>query len=478
MNQNQTPLYDALVQHIAKRTVSFHVPGHKNGEVLPEHLHREFKEFLKYDVTEISGLDDFHSPEVAIAESLELLRDLYGSYKSYFLVNGSTVGNLAMILGVCEEGDTVFVQRNCHKSILNALKMANVRPVYLSPSLNEAWHVGDGVMPASLAAAYEKFPDVKACIFTYPNYYGLTYDIKSLIDMAHDHGSYVLVDEAHGAHFQAGSPFPESSLQLGADIVVHSAHKTLPAMTMGSFLHVNHDRLPIDRIEFYLGALQSSSPSYPIMASLDAARHYLSSMSGEDLLYTIEQKDAFVKDLTSIPGIHALSNGEKQDPLKITIKAEGYSGYELQTELEKAGIYVEMADPYQVLFVFPLLKKGMKVDYGEKIAVFKSIFIKRESDFVPVVIRDGHRNPFREQLLSFKELGQRTSVWVPYEEAAGRISAKMVIPYPPGVPLLMPGEQVTGEMIHSLKMYMESGARFQGDHRLLEGLIAVIEDNR
>ena len=476
MNQNRMPLYEAMVEHIQKEPVSFHVPGHKNGSVLPEFIHKEFKEFLKFDVTELKGLDDFHSPEEAIAESMSLLASLYGSYRSYFLVNGSTVGNLAMILGVCEAGDAVFVQRNCHKSILNALKMANVRPVYLSPDIHKEWKVAVGVGMDTLAAAFDMHPEVKACIFTYPNYYGLTYDIQRLIDYAHQKGSYVLVDEAHGAHFQAGAPFPVSALCLGADAVVHSAHKTLPAMTMGSYLHIRHEHMPLEKIEFYLGALQSSSPSYPIMASLDAARYYLAALSSQDIHYTLKEKHSFERELRGIPGLEVLSNGKYQDPLKITVRAFGYTGFELQSAFEKAGMYAEMADPFQVLLVFPLLKQGMEFPLKEKMDFFKDGYVQKPALFQQNV-PDIYPVPFSEQIISFKELEETELEWIPIEEAEGRTSAKMIIPYPPGIPLFLPGEKIAKGMIDSLLHFRDAGARFQGEHQLSFGKIAVLEED-
>ncbi len=276
--QNRTPLFDALCKHSNPNPISFHVPGHKSGTIFNQQQNNYYQEILRIDATELSGLDDLHSPEGVIKEAEELLADLYQVKKSFFLVNGSTVGNLAMILSVCEKDDVILVQRNCHKSVLNALKLAKAHPVFIDPDYNQDWKTATGVSKEIVERAISLYPQAKALCLTYPNYYGMVYDLKSIIELAHVHHIPVLVDEAHGPHFILGDPFPETAIQLGADMVVHSAHKTLPAMTMGSYLHINSNRINSDKVRDYLQMLQSSSPSYVIMASLDLARNYLASL--------------------------------------------------------------------------------------------------------------------------------------------------------------------------------------------------------
>src|SRR5690606_155051 len=239
---------------------------------------------LQYDQTELSGLDDLHYPEGAIREAQELLADAYGAERSFFLVNGSTTGNLAMIHAVCKEGDRVLVQRNSHKSIFHAMELAKLRPVYLTPEWGEASQSAEGISLATVKEAIRQYPESTALILTYPNYYGMAgTEIKEIINYSHQFNIPVLVDEAHGAHLLAGGLFPQSALTYGADAVVQSAHKTLPAMTMGSFLHIRGERISINRISKYLRIFQSSSPSYLIMASLDDARAYIQNYSRPDL---------------------------------------------------------------------------------------------------------------------------------------------------------------------------------------------------
>lgn len=468
MDQNKMPLYEMLKNHIAKEPVSFHVPGHKNGLLL-KGLDSPFAEILPFDLTELPGLDDLHDPHEAILDAERLLATFYGTYKSYFLVGGSTAGNLSMIMA-CREGDTVIVQRNCHKSILNGLRLANVRPVFITPNISEQEPLPK-MSVHSVKKALELYPETKACIFTYPDYYGQTYDLKAIIEAAHHAGAFVFIDEAHGPHFKLGHPFPVSAVDLGADIIVHSAHKMLPAMTMGAYIHVNREQFPIAQLEFYLGALQSSSPSYPIMASLDMARHFLAGMQKEDISYTLEAASQFRKKVGCIAGLDVKSWG---DPLKIAIRHEAYTGFELEAVLAERGIFTELADPEQVLCTLPLLKKGVTFPYQEALKRIK------ECPFDRTRKAKIHTKPFtdkekiNELAISYREMSRLSHTYVEFEEAVGRIAAKMIIPYPPGIPLFMPGERIEKEKMEQLKDLMANHARFQGDSsRLNAGEIAV-----
>ena len=293
MNHTQYPLYEALLQHAQKKTISFHVPGHKDGQVFQTEVASIFQPLLSIDLTELTGLDDLHSPDGPILEAEKLLADLYQVKESYFLVNGSTAGNLAMIMAACDEDQIVLVQRNCHKSVLHAIQLAKAKPIFLEPEYKTDWKIAASVHYDTVKKALQLYPEAKALILTYPNYYGIAYDIKAMVGLAHQQDIPVLVDEAHGAHFIIGKPFPPSSAALGADIVVQSAHKTLPAMTMGSYLHFNSKLIDVNKVKDYLHIFQSSSPSYPIMASLDLARGYLAGYDSNDLTYLLTEVSEF-----------------------------------------------------------------------------------------------------------------------------------------------------------------------------------------
>ncbi|RSD24523.1 aminotransferase class I/II-fold pyridoxal phosphate-dependent enzyme [Mesobacillus subterraneus] len=469
MDQSKTPLYSQLVNHHGKKPISFHVPGHKYGDVYPNEGQAFFKDVLKLDATEITGLDDLHSPEGVILEAENLLAELYNTNKSFLLINGSTVGNLAMILSAIDEGDRVLVQRNSHKSVMNALKLAKANPVWVSPEYNQEYGAAAGLSTEAVDEALRQFPDAKAIILTYPNYYGLTYDLKGIIDLAHQHDIPVLVDEAHGVHFIAGDYFPPSAVELGADVVVQSAHKTLPAMTMGAYLHHQTNRVPLSKLQFYLQALQSSSPSYPLMASLDLARSYLGTYKDEDVSYLRDEIESFRQRIDQLDTIKIL---KADDPLKMTIQAKGLSGFELQRLLEDKGIFTELADPYNVLFVLSLLKKGMVHDLREA-----AERIAEASASIP----NGMNQPEYRQMnkkvttlaVGYKEMDSLQTEFVSLDFSVGRICAESIIPYPPGIPLCLPGELVSDDDVHVIQYLRNKQAKIQGGEKLHAGEIKV-----
>lgn len=465
------PIVDALMAFQRQRPISFHVPGHKHG--LLSGLPRELKDSLIYDLTELEGLDDLHAPKEAIREAEDLLSEAYGAKESHFLVNGSTAGNLAMIHAVCAEGDQVIVQRNSHKSIFHALELTHVKPVYITPCWDEHSKSAAYVPLSSVAQALSDFPEARAVILTYPNYYGMgSVDLEKIIELCHEKAIPVLVDEAHGAHLAVGAPFPPSALVYGADVVVQSAHKTLPAMTMGSYLHMAGNLVDQAKIRKYLKIFQSSSPSYPIMASLDDARAYLQNYSAPDKREFLEGRGYFIASLQRIPSLEVV---EMDDPLKLLLRVEKHGGFQLKEALEKAGVYAELADPFQVLLILPLAKPWHAYPYAEIRSRIKEAVqqVREREELIPHYC-PGKQSPVTVPELSFEEVDLSVREWVPYPRAIGRISAAMVTPYPPGVPLIVAGEKWTVDKVEALVDYMASGADIQGDHRLAEKLVVVI----
>lgn len=474
MKQQDTPLYTALEAFDKKKPISLHVPGHKNGLLMKN---RDFfREILHIDATELTGLDDLHAPEGVIEKAEQLLANVYHVSKSFFLINGTTVGNLAMMLATLQEEDIVFIQRNCHKSIMNGLELTKAKAVLLGPEYEPDWRVAGGVRLQTIKEAYERYPACRAIILTYPNYYGMTYELKEIIEFAHSQQIPVLVDEAHGAHFIGGGYFPPSSVELGADVVVQSAHKTLPAMTMGSFLHVNSQFVSEKEIAHYLRLLQSSSPSYPIMASLDLARSYIGTYTKEDTAYLKENIANFKKELQALECIKVLDYpNQNGDPLKLTIQSNcGYTGYELQQLLEEKGIYSEMADPNNVLFVLPLLKKNDEFPFSDILTRLKELQFQNKRARVEAHYFKKERISLLYRVQSQKE------VLLPLQDSVGAICAETIIPYPPGIPFILRGEKLTQTDVKGLLILLESGSRFQGGEKLIEEKIKVfhkLEDN-
>lgn len=474
MVNNDRPIVQALKKFVEERPQSFHVPGHKNG--LLSNLPNDIKQALQYDVTELTGLDDFHHPEEAILQAEQLLATTYGANHSFFLVNGSTVGNLAMIYATCQKGDTVIVQRNAHKSIFHGLELVGADPVYVAPKWDVESQTAGCIDLETLKQAVVSYPDAKAVILTYPTYYGITaHDLAEQIEFCHSYNIPVLVDEAHGAHLTVSEKLPASALDLGADVVVQSAHKTLPAMTMASFLHMKTSLVSEQKVNRYLRVLQSSSPSYLLLASLDDARSYVANYTEADYAYLLEKRGQFISSLTSSADLRIV---EVNDSLKLLVRAPGYTGFQLKEALEKMHVYVELADAKQVLLILPLFKQG---DYCS----FDEICIRMKEALIHLKGSSGKENPNQQESFntiaitqpaySFEEIEKAEKEWLPYMRTIGRVASTTIIPYPPGIPLLVQGEKITAAKLSQLEELLASGAMFQGEHRLHEKLIQVVK---
>ncbi|MDI2585658.1 aminotransferase class I/II-fold pyridoxal phosphate-dependent enzyme [Psychrobacillus sp. NEAU-3TGS] len=472
--QEKRPLVEALEKFHSQRNISFHVPGHKNG--LLSNLPKAMQETMRYDLTELSGLDDYHHPEEAIKEAERLLSVTYETQKSFFLVNGTTVGNLAMIYATCQFGEQIIVQRNAHKSIFHAIELVGAEPIFVTPEWDERTKTASYVPMDVINKAIQLYPMARAVVLTYPSYYGVaSSELKDIIDLCHTNNIPVLVDEAHGAHFQVNKQFPKSALMYGADVVVQSAHKTLPALTMGSFLHFNSKLVEENAINKYLRMLQSSSPSYLILASLDDARSYVERYNEIDYKNFMNRRKLFVHALETIPHLQVL---QVDDPLKLLIRVDNYAGFQIQKAFEAQNIYVELADTHQVLLILPLLKGEHEYPFADIRKRIKHAVdeLRKEVANSP---SEGHpiiQKPLSTLQMSVGVLSEKQGEWIPYTRSIGRIAKAMVIPYPPGIPLIIPGEKITVSMLTELEEWLEKGAVFQGEHRLTENLIYVVED--
>lgn len=478
MSKVKAPLFEKLLSHYQSNPVSFHVPGHKTGQGFPSFGKKVFQDLLKIDMTEISGLDDLHQPNGVILEAEKKAASLFKADQTFFLVNGSTAGNLAMILATCQPGDKIIVQRNVHKSVIHGMILARAVPVYIDSEMIPSLGIPGSISLHTLKEVLKNHSDAKAIFLMNPNYYGIGIDLTEIINLAHLYQIPVLVDEAHGAHFGFHPDFPKSAIQMGADVVVQSTHKMLSAMTMGSMLHVKGTLIEIDRLKFFLSMVQSSSPSYPIMASLDLARQGIEE-HGETLWKEILLGlDWFLEQTHSFQSIrlhHRIASYYYQDPLKLIIHGivGNISGFVIQELLEEKGIYPELSDLFNTLLI---------TSYGTTIDDLKRLLIVlkeieqqlpllskkcNEKDFTKT-FTDYPKNKFNESKVSLEQILYGRSTTVPLEQAAGKIAAEMVIPYPPGIPVVQLGEEMTQEMINYLIALKNQGAKFQGvlDHQL------------
>ncbi|GAE31719.1 aminotransferase class I/II-fold pyridoxal phosphate-dependent enzyme [Alkalihalobacillus hemicellulosilyticus] len=474
------PLITAIQQHIEQQPLSLHVPGHKNGHVFSHALQGDFQSVLPYDVTELIGLDDLHDPTGPIALAQQKAAHFYQMSETHFLVGGSTAGNIAMVYGLFERGDTVLLQRNSHKSLFHACEIAGVTPILVTPEYDEHLGQGVGITAAIVRQALEQFPQIKGVILTYPNYFGVSMDIQEVIEEAKRRGLVVLVDEAHGVHFVISQQFPPSACELGADVVVQSAHKMLPALTMSSFLHISK-HLPMEaahRIKEALTMFQSSSPSYLLMASLDGAREFVERLTEGDIAEILAGIEAIKRELSTIQQIKVIESNNQSyhyDPLKVTIRSRtALSGYQLQDVMMECGMYVELATERDVLLVFGLaplrLDTGVLDKLREKLSTY-SVVNEKDSISLSSWASDVR---FTEMKLGRVHKLQQTTI--PLTEASGRMSLESIIPYPPGIPVLLRGEVIQQGTVDYIQQLADAGARFQGKKRVDEVLVVDSEE--
>lgn len=434
------PLNQKLQSFLGHQPISFHVPGHKNMTIGSLN-----NIDLAMDITEITDFDDLHHPEEILKESMENIKK-HPDYEAYFLVNGTTSGILSVIQAFSSP-KPMLMSRNVHKSVFHGLDLANQNAEILPMDISERTY--QYVTP-KIEDALKLLDGKSLMITTYPNYYGETFDVKSLIEQSHQCHVPVLVDEAHGAHFGIAG-FPKSSLNFGADYVVQSYHKTLPAFTMSSVLFIHKNAPNKDKVKQYLTYFQSSSPSYLLMAGLERAHQFYENYHA-DVFF--QKRSTLMNALES----KGLSVTEMDDPLKLTLEYKGYKGTELQEWLEAQYIMVELSNMKQVLLILPLWHEGDTFPFEllmDRIANLQLPKPKAPSDEtinVQLPMEIGYYHP--EKITQIKS--------VTIDQAYNRYLAEHIVPYPPGIPAYFKGEQVTESMVSLFQQWQEEGIRVEG----------------
>lgn len=481
---SELPLVNGVGNYMKENNISFCMPGHKNGRgfLRTKEGKKLYENFIIGDITEVDGVDNLHNAEGIIKESQELLSKLYGSIKSYFLVNGSTSGNLAMIFSSFNEGDKVIVERNCHRSILNGIIMKKLKPIYIKNYIDDQYNAPFSIDEEHFSSVISKNKDAKGIIITYPNYYGICTDLKKIISTAKKYNMKVLVDSAHGAHFGVNSTLPENAVKLGADMVVMSAHKTLPSLTQTAYLHVGEgaDR---EKTEFYVSALLSTSPSYMFMNSMDYARFYLEKYGKDDYSKLLKLCNLYRNKINALNGFHILNKKDVNrgyshikglekwkydlDLTRFVINVpEGYSGHKLAEYLRKNKIQSEMSDDRNVILIFSPFNTESEFDILYNVLV-KCPLDKMKDRHIQIIdyeIPEARLYPY--------ELMDKNKKRISLEKSEGEISAVSIVPYPPGVPVVMPGEVINKDIISMIKYYVENNVTVLG---IDEGSILVVE---
>lgn len=341
-----TSIYDFITDYLKKDTVSFHMPGHKGSRFYKRFGYHDFLDrIMEFDITEIPGADNLFQPESIIRGVQELYAKLYGCKKSYILINGSSAGNIAAILASVNRGKQLLMARNSHKSVFNALILGGIRPVYVHPEIVEEYGLSGVILPSEIERLIIENQDVQAIMLTSPNYYGFCSDIKTIANIAHKYNKVLIVDEAHGAHLHFSELLPPSAIRSGADIVINSTHKTLGSFTQSAALHFNSELVDPYVLEDKLQCVQSSSPSYVLMTSMEITAKILEQHRESLMKEWHDNLNMFYDRIQKIPGLRTTGKMEGLDWTKInlTMGELGLTGSELDKILiEDYNIYTEL----------------------------------------------------------------------------------------------------------------------------------------
>ncbi|MDO5292565.1 MAG: aminotransferase class I/II-fold pyridoxal phosphate-dependent enzyme [bacterium] len=454
-------LYDKLAGYQAEGIYPMHMPGHKRNTRL-----FDMPNPYSMDITEIEGFDDLHQPEEIILHSIEQARKLYGAKHTYYLVNGSTVGLLAGIMACTKKHDHVLVARNCHKAVYNAIYMHELTPVYLYPEFNEDFGCYKEVLASSVKKALEENEKISLVVLTSPTYEGIVSDIKAIAAICHEKKIPLLVDEAHGAHLGFHPYFPESALKEGADVVIQSVHKTLPAFTQTALLHCDDKLVDQSRIKRYLSMLQSSSPSYLLMAGIDQCIRYVS--KNKETVFDQYESDlkSFYERMKALKHLTILTkpegSGVKRDPSKIVIGVLG-------TTLSATELYDRLLNQYKIQLEMISRDYGIamtsicdtKEGYGRLAAALLEIDGSLEASITTKKINPYNIPTLLTKLNPYEAMDEVYDV-IPFEEAAGHISAEYIYFYPPGIPVAVPGEVISSQLLQAILEFKDTGIHIKG----------------
>lgn len=479
LDQSVRPIYDHLVKHKEKTSARYHIPGHIGGSLFAD-AEPFWPEMGAWDGTESYGMDDLHSPEYIIRDAENLLAqafqgDDYGA--SYIMINGSSSGLLAAINGLFAPDDEVIIQRNAHKSIYNAAMVRGLAVSYIHPDQGNFDEIAGVVSPAKVQAMLAVRPEAKGLVITSPTFYGRHAEIRKIADICQARGVLLIVDEAHGAHF----PFHEklvghTAIRQGADVVINSIHKTLPALTMGSALHVSKRALGIidlENLNFYRSLFQTTSPSYLVMASIDYARHWAVHKGQEALDRAFVRKERLLESLVKYQGQGLVVLDDKlgvDDPLKLTlsVQATGLSGKEWERRLAQYHVYVELVGAGHLLLILGMQNsEDNRVDDQLLRAIDEILVSCPASESCQQTISVWNQELYQsEQVIPLSQVRQvmhREEIeHVDLADCLGRVVADFIIPYPPGIPLLAPGERMTADQLAYIQEGKALGLHFHG----------------
>ena len=479
MNQNNAPLEEAMIAHRLNRVVPFDVPGHKGGRG-----NKELTDFLginclKADVNSMKPLDNLCHPVSVIKEAQELAAEAFHAEHAFFMVTGTTGAVQAMIMTTCKAGEKIIMPRNVHRSAINALVVNGAIPIYVNPGVNKRLGIPLGMGIEDVKKAILENPDAKAVLVNNPTYYGICSNLREIVKIAHEHNMKVLVDEAHGTHFYFGENMPVSAMNAGADMAAVSMHKTGGSLTQSSLLLCGKD-INADYVRQIINLTQTTSGSYLLMASLDIARKNLSINGKELFAKTVKFAEYAREEINRLGGYYAfgdeLCDGDAFfafDKTKLSVHTRdiGLAGIEVYDILrDEYGIQIEFGDLGNILAIISAGDRALEIErLISSLSEIKRLYSKDKAGlFDHEYINPDVTMPPQKAFYGDKKL-------VPLEESTGRICGEFVMCYPPGIPILAPGERITDEIIEYIKYAKKKGCSLTGTQDItIENINIVI----
>ena len=481
-DQSRAPIFEALERYKSMRIVPFDVPGHKRGKGNPELTKFLGEKCLTVDVNSMKPLDNLCHPVSVIKEAEELAARAFGAQHAFFMVNGTTSAVQSMIMSVCKRGDKIIMPRNVHRSAINALIISGAVPVYVNPSINKQLGIPLGMSVADVKKAIEQNPDAKAVLVNNPTYYGICSDLRTITKLAHQHGMKVLVDEAHGTHFYFGENLPLSAMAAGADMEAVSMHKTGGSLTHSSFLLSNHPDLHQGYIRQMINLTQTTSGSYLLLSSLDLSRRNLA-LHGKEIFARVKELAQYAREeINKLGGFYAFSSelidGDAIfdfDTTKLSVHTRdiGLAGIEVYDLLrDEYDIQIEFGDIGNILAIISV---GDNMFVMERLisamAEIKRIYQKDKAGMYD----HEYINP--EVVMTPQEAFYAAKHAMPIEQSAGQICSEFVMCYPPGIPILAPGERITQEILDYIAYAKEKGCFLTGTEDIHIENINVVGEN-
>lgn len=480
----RAPIAEAMRAYAADGARAYHTPGHKQGlgaHPLLKALVTE--EGLREEVSLMEELDDLHEPTMCIKEAQEMAAALYGADQAYFMINGTTGAIHTMLMGALRPGDAVLVPRNAHRSMIGGIILAGAHPVFLQPEVDERLGIAMGLTEETVARAIAAHPEAKALACVYPTYYGVTFDLARIAALVHAHDMLLLVDEAHGPHLRFSEALPPQAIDCGADMAAQSTHKILGAMTQASMLLVNGPRVDRERVREAASLLQSTSPNQLLLASLDIARLQMAENGRETVgravrlagrlrsaINAIDGLWSFGPEYTCYPGATGL------DATKITVQVTGLglSGVEAESILRhEYKVQCELSDARNLLFILSYADKDEQVDYLLRALQGLARDHRRGSEASGAVSTKLPAVP--AQSMTPREAFFAPKGSVAFSEAEGHIAAEQVMFYPPGIPILCPGDVIDAASLRYIEAMQALGLKVVGPRDASFGRIQVVK---